>query len=156
MNLAIQSRRRQLDIFFERLISATISDEVRSDLAKHGAILICGFVERSVELVIMDKVQHMAHPRIQRFIRSHFRRGTNYDCEAIAQLLDRFDVNWGTKFRDFLKTRDDLVQSMTSAYGLRNSIAHGGEGNQGAHGVKALYVSAKLVVDALEASTASP
>ena len=150
---AIESRKQQLDAYFRRAADTAISDEVRSDLAKHGIVLICGFIERSVETIIMEKVSQRAHPRVQNFIRAHFKIGTNYNCEAIAQLLERFDSGWGAQFRAFLKTRDDLVEAIRSAYDLRNSIAHGGTGNRGLKGVQDLYAAAKQVVDSMEAST---
>jgi hypothetical protein len=153
LSLAIESRKRQLDAYFSRGAAAAVPDEVKSDLAKHGAVLICGFVERSVEILVMEKIQQRAQFRVLSFVRSHFKRGTNYDCEAIAQLLERFDVVWGRKFRDFFTARDDLVQALHSAYDLRNSIAHGGDANRGLLGVQELYVSAKAVVDGLEAAT---
>ena len=99
------------------------------------------------------KIAQRAHPRVQNFIRGYFKVGTNYNCEAIAQLLERFDVGWGSKFRSFLKTRDDLAEALRSAYDLRNSIAHGGTGNRGLRGVQDLYASAKEVVDGMEAAT---
>jgi hypothetical protein len=153
LSLAIESRKRQLDAYFGRAAAAAVPDEVKSDLARHGAVLVCGFVERSVEIVIMERIQRRAQPRVLSFVRSHFKRGTNYDCEAIAQLLDRFDVVWGRKFRGFFTARDDLVQALHSSYDLRNSIAHGGDANRGLLGVQELYVSAKAVIDGLEAAT---
>jgi RiboL-PSP-HEPN len=150
---AVETRKRQLDAYFRRAADLAIPEEVRADLAKHGIVLICGFVERSVEIVIMEKIERRAHPRVQNFIRGHFKIGTNYSCEAIAQLLERFDREWGEKFRTFLKSRDDLIDALRSAYELRNSIAHGGTGNRGLRGVQELYASAKEVVDALEAVT---
>ena len=101
----------------------------------------------------MEKIAQRAHPRVQSFIRGYFKIGTNYNCEAIGGLLERFDVGWSTKFRAFLKTRDDLVEALRSAYELRNSIAHGGTGNRGLSGVQDLYQSAKAVVDGMEAAT---
>jgi RiboL-PSP-HEPN len=150
---AIESRKRQLDAYFSRAAASAISDEIRSDLAKHGIVLICGFVERSVETVIIEKIRQRAHPRVLNFIRGHFKIGNNYNCETIVQLLERFDVGWAAKFRDFLNTRDDLVEALRSAYDLRNSIAHGGTGNRGLHGVQVLYASAKGVVDGMESAT---
>jgi hypothetical protein len=150
---AIETRKQQLDAYFRRATDPAISDEVRSDLAKHGIVLVCGFVERSVETVIMEKIAQRAHPRVQSFIRGYFKIGSNYNCEAIAQLLERFDLGWSTKFRAFVKARDDLVEALRSAYDLRNSIAHGGTGNRGLRGVQDLYASAKEVVSAMEAAT---
>jgi hypothetical protein len=152
--LAIESRKQQLDAYFRRAADPAISDEVRSDLAKHGIVLLCGFVERSVETVVMEKIAQRAHPRVENFIRGHFRIGTNYNCEAIAQLLERFDNAWSAKFRKFLENRYDLDEALRSAYALRNSIAHGGTGNRGLRGVQDLYASAKEVVAGMEAATA--
>lgn len=150
---AIEARKRQLDDYFRRAGSGTISDEVRSDLARHGVVLVCGFVERCVETIIMEKIALRAHPRVQKFVRDYFKIGTNYHCENIAKLLERFDTAWGRRFRDFLETRDDLVEAVRSAYELRNSIAHGGGANRGLRGVQDLYASAKDVVDAMENAT---
>jgi hypothetical protein len=149
----VETRKQQLDAYFRRAADVAISDEVRSDLAKHGIILVCGFVERSVETVIMEKIAQRAHPRVQKFIRGYFKIGSNYNCEAIAQLLERFDVNWCVRFRSSLQVRDDLVEALRSAYDLRNSIAHGGTGSRGLKGVEDLYALAKEVVDAMEAAT---
>lgn len=151
--LGIENRKRQLDLYFGRAADSAISDEIQSDLAKHGVVLVCGFVERSVETVIMEKIAQRAHPRVQSFIRGYFKIGTNYNCEAIAQLLERFDIAWAKKFRAFLGSRDDLVEALRSAYDLRNSIAHGGAQSRGLRGVHALYASAKEVVDGMEAAT---
>jgi hypothetical protein len=73
----IEAGKRQLDEYFDRAADPTIPDEIRSDLAKYGIVLTCGFVERSVETVIMEKISQRAHPRVQSFIRGHFRFGTN-------------------------------------------------------------------------------
>jgi hypothetical protein len=82
---AVETRKQQLDAYFRRASDSAISDEIRSDLAKHGIVLVCGFVERSVETVIMEKIARRAHPRVQSFVRGYFKIGTNYNCEAIAQ-----------------------------------------------------------------------
>jgi N-acetylglutamate synthase-like GNAT family acetyltransferase len=97
----------------------------------------------------MDHVNKRAQPRVANFIKAHFRKGKNYDCEAIAQLLDRFDVEWGKKNRIFKSSRDDIVQSISSLYTLRNSVAHGGSGNPGIRGVVALHQAAQELVDEL-------
>jgi len=142
-----------LDAFFARVVGSSLQEEAQSDLARHGTVLVCGFIERGIELVIMDKIKDRAHPRVLKFVRRHFQRGTNYDCEAITQLLERFDSKWASQFRDFLKTRDDLIQAITSAYALRNSIAHGGTANIGIHRVRELYTAAESVIDGLFAAT---
>jgi RiboL-PSP-HEPN len=150
---AIESRKRQLDDFFERAKERTLSDVVRSDLAKHGAVLVCGFVERSVETIVMDRVNSLANIRVANFVRRHFTRGTNYECEPICQLLERFDLEWSKSLRAYLANNDDVVQSMLSVYGLRNSIAHGGTASAGLSYVLGYYECAKRLVEAMKLAT---
>ncbi len=84
MQLVIDSRKSKLDAFFARAKSSDILEESRADLAKFGAVLVCGFVERCVEVVILQRLSGRAHPRITKFIQAYFRKGTNYECEAIC------------------------------------------------------------------------
>ena len=149
MQHAINSRKRKLDLFFQRAQSNNIDEETQSDLARYGAVLVCGYVERCVEVIILERLSNLAHPRVRKFIQAHFKRGTNYDCEAICQLLERFDPDWSQKFRAFLESHDEVVAAITSAYALRNSIAHGGDANRGLSGVIEIFNSAQIAVEKL-------
>lgn len=153
MNPSIENRKRQLDAFFHRATTTQMTDESRSDLAKYGAVLVCGFIERCVELVVLERLTQLAHPRVIKFVKSHFKRGTNYECEPICQLLERFDADWASGFRIFVENNRRLEEQVSSAYTLRNSIAHGGDANRGLNGVRELYDAAKAVVDGLVAAT---
>lgn len=152
MRHAIESRERKLDEFFARAKGAG-DDELKSDLARFGTVLVCGYVERCVEVVILNRLTKKAQPRVLDFIKSHFKKGTNYDCEAICQLLMRFDPKWEATFRSMIDKNDQWSMSLASAYSLRNSIAHGGDGNKGLLGVEALYNDCKNIVVALMEAT---
>lgn len=152
--LGVESRKRQLDAFFARALALSSRDEeLRSDMARHGVVLICGFIERCVEEIILVRVKQLANVRVQSFVKSHFRRGTNYNCVAITSLLERFDLNWAFKFRSFLNGRDDLVEAIRSAYEVRNSIAHGGEASKGLTDVIRWFNAAQEVVNAMILAT---
>ena len=149
---AIANRERKVDAFFAR--AKTINDdEVKSDMARFGIVLICGYVERSVEIIILERLTNRAQPRVLSFIKTHFKRGTNYDCEAICQLLIRFEQEWSNAFRLAIDAHEDWESSLTSAYALRNSIAHGGDGNKGLSGVGVLYGDCKEIISALLRAT---
>lgn len=149
---AIESRKKKLDSFFVRA-SSVKDDELKSDLAKFGIVLICGYVERCVEIVILERLTSRAHPRVIAFVQSHFKRGNNYDCEAICQLLVRFDNEWSEAFRKIVVENDEWASSLSSAYYLRNSIAHGGTANKGLVGVMQYYDVCKNIIEALIEST---
>lgn len=152
MRHGIQNRERKLDAFFLRA-KAIGDDELQSDLARFGAVLVCGYIERCVEIIVLSRLTTKAQPRVLQFIKGYFKKGTNYDCEAICQLLIRFDQNWETAFRATIVENDQWSTSLTSAYNLRNSIAHGGDGNRGLLSVEALYQDCKNIVVALVGAT---
>lgn len=153
MRHKIGSRRQKLDSYFARANDKSVRDETRADLARFGAVLVCGFVEQCVADVILERLNPRAHSKVLNFVRSHFRRGTNYNCKAIGELLDRFDSNWASTFRDFCEKNGRHAEALDSAYTLRNSIAHGGDANRGVKGVEELYRSAVAVVEALIEAT---
>lgn len=101
----------------------------------------------------MDRLSQRAHPRVISFVKGHFKRGTNYDCEPICQLLERFDLDWSKNLRAFLKENDDVVEAMSSAYTIRNSVAHGGDGSGGLKVIMDYFEAAKRLVDALFEAT---
>jgi hypothetical protein len=94
----IASRIVQLDQYVAQASGKDVPEQIQSNLSRFGAVLLCGLIERSVEHVILERLARRAHPRVLRFIRSHFQRGSNYDCEAIEQLLRRFDNEWVSDF----------------------------------------------------------
>lgn len=149
---AIEQRKRALDVFFQR--AATLGDdEIKADLAKLGAVLSCGFIERSVEIIVMEKIQKRAHDRVKSFVKSHFKSGKNYDCIAICGLLERFDLTWARKMRDWIQDNPGPVESLTSIYGLRNSIAHGGGQTSSLARIQAYAEDCKIIVDAMLKAT---
>jgi hypothetical protein len=146
---SIDLRKRKLDTFFKRVEDRNLDEQLVADLSRFGAVLICGFVEKCVEVVVLERLKNRAHPRVITFLKSHFRRGTNYDCKAIEQLLIRFDPEWAERFQTFCSQNEAHAEALDSAYALRNSIAHGGDGNRGLNGIKQLYSSAQEIVEAL-------
>ncbi len=87
------------------------------------------------------------------FIKSYFQRGTNYDCEAIRQLLMRFDTEWGRRFELEIGKRASLGEGVSSCYSVRNSVAHGGAGSLGSARLKELAENCVKVIDLIEQAT---
>lgn len=143
----IEQRKRALDAYFARAAQLG-DDQIKADLAKLGAVLSCGFVERSVEVIVMQRINRRAHDRVKSFIKSHFKKGTNYDCTAVCALLERFDLSWARRMRKWMDENPGPVESLTSVYGLRNSIAHGGGQTSSLARIMAYAEDCKAVVDA--------
>src|SRR6185312_9735425 len=108
MQHQLDSRFREIAVFVARLGSEPIPDDIKSYLVRFGTVLICGYVERSVEIIILSRLSTRAHPRVLEFIKSHFQRGRNLDCGAIEQLLARFDPEWYRSFSKFIEQNPDV------------------------------------------------
>ena len=67
--------------------------------------------------------------------------------------VGNYDINWSNKFKAFLKLNPVLNESLDSVYTLRNSIAHGGDGNRGLRGINELYEAAINIIDGLIEAT---
>ena len=70
---AIEQRFRSLEQQIELACSAA-DEEVAASLRQYGTVLICGFVERSIEVVLLERLTRRAHPRVLNFVKSHFKR----------------------------------------------------------------------------------
>ena len=153
MRPQIQNRVREIERFITRASDKNVPEDLQAALARFGAVLLCGFIERSVEIIIMDRLATRAQGRVLNFVKSHFQRGTNYDCEAIIQLLERFDVGWSQSFRRFIDANDEVKEGVSSMYGVRNSVAHGGTNSVGLARLQQLFSASQSLVGGLEEAT---
>lgn len=128
--------------------------EIATQLRRHCVVLICGFVERSVEIVILERLSKRAQPVVLSYIKSQFKRGKNYDCDAISSLLARFETDWKNRFAEDIKLNEQVVEGLSSLYGIRNVIAHGNVANISSSTLKDRCADAELIVAALIAATA--
>lgn len=154
MHHQIASREKQLEKFLEIANDPNCSEEIRSHLAKLGVVLICGYIERCVEVIIMERLRPRAQNRVLSFIKSHFKKGTNYSVNKVSELLARFDDEWEREFSNFIETNSHVCDAVRDVYDLRNSIAHGGAGQSiTTNSVKKYYESAQKLMKGLIEAT---
>lgn len=155
MQHQLNSRFEAVSQFVDRACGSEAPEEFKSYLFKFGTVLVCGNVEQCIKIVVMERLTKRAHARVLAFVGSHFRRGTNYDCDAIGQLLVRFDAEWYRKFKDFVAANPDVDDGMTSAYAVRNSVAHGGTAGIGGARLKELLTVSQRLIEGVVAATSS-
>ncbi|MEY9106491.1 hypothetical protein ABH999_002687 [Bradyrhizobium yuanmingense] len=127
-----------------------LDEQTASYFCKLGSVLICGNLERCVELLVSEKIASKSPPQVLSFLKTYFKRGTNYDCDQISQLLYRFDTNWGRDFDDFLAKNSVIRESVSSCYAVRNSVAHGGGQSLGPRALLQYYDASLTLVAQLE------
>lgn len=148
MGLAIDARFSALEKFVNRACDKRLNEEEASYLCKLGSVLVCGNLERCVEIAIVERLERRSPPQISAFLRSFFKAGRNYDCDQITQLLHRFDSDWGKRFEALLS--DSLRSSISSCYAVRNSVAHGGTQSLGQKSLLQYFEASFQVVVSLE------
>jgi hypothetical protein len=155
MQLQLDSRANAVSAYIARCSDKGLPPAFQSELCRFGTVLICGNVERSLEIIVLDRLTKKAHPKVLAFIKSHFKRGTNYDCAAISQLLVRFDSEWYRQFELFVAANGDVKEGISSCYALRNATAHGGTGNVSLNRLTELFDLSKRLIAGVVAATAS-
>jgi len=150
VSFEIEQRFKQLGDLINTAAAKDLDERTASYFCKLGSVLICGNLERCVELVLTARIADRSPPQVGNFLRRFFGRGTNYDCERICQLLYQFDSGWGHDFEDFLKGHDHLKESISSCYAVRNSVAHGGGQSLGPSILKQYFEASLTVVAELE------
>jgi hypothetical protein len=141
-------------IALDRLIRASqkkgLDEETASYFCKLGCVLICGNLERCVELILSERIAIKSPPQVMSFLKAYFRRGTNYDCDQIGQLLYRFDAEWGRAFDSFIEGNGAIKEGISSCYAVRNSVAHGGGGSLGPSVLRQYYEASLTLIAHLE------
>jgi hypothetical protein len=150
LRFEIEQRFFELDKLIAVAGNKSVDEETAAYLCKLGCVLVCGTIERCVEHLVVERVGGRAQPRIASFLKTHFKRGTNYDCEAIQQLMFRFDSEWGHDFKAFVESNDRVKEGVASCYAIRNSVAHGGGQSVGPKALKDYYDASLTLVAELE------
>ena len=126
MGFEIDTRFQRLEELVTRASERGLDELTASYFCKLGSVLICGNIERCVEIIVLDWLAKKSPQQVSSFFRRYFLRGTNYDCDQILQFLNRLDTGWGLKFDQYLKANSQVDISISSCYAVRNSVAHGG------------------------------
>jgi RiboL-PSP-HEPN len=153
MQFQLDTRFDAIEAFVAEASDANVSDKVKSYLFRLGTVLICGNVERSIEIIILERLSARAHPRVLNFVKSYFERGTNFDCSAVKQLLQRFEPDWYRGFSAFVENNPHVEQGIASCYSVRNSVAHGGTMSVGERRLKELLQLSRIYINAIVEST---
>ena len=150
MAITVESRFRNVEKLVAAAQAKGLDPETASYYCKLGGVMICGAVEQSVGILIIERIGDRSAPQVTLFLRAFFRRGTNYDCEAIKQLLYRFDTNWGNRFTTFVDANDRIKGGVASCYAIRNSVAHGGSVSLSPHILRQYYEDSFNLIAELE------
>ena len=153
MNPQILSHRQRIDALFAkiRLISNPAD---QSDWSKYLCILVSGYIEESLRVLLEQYSKNHSSSHIQNFISQEIKNITNCKTSKIENILSKFSPAWKDYFIDQMSSKseksDEIKNSINSIIANRHQIAHGKNVNLSYSSVSNYYKNVKKAVDILE------
>lgn len=123
-------------------------------LSKYAIIRACGAIEQAFKAVVADFCIKRARKQIKRYVNKRVRESSaNPSFDKICGMLGDFDGDWNKDFKAAVKANvnhEKLKNSLQSLVDLRNEFAHGGSPSVTMKDVKAYFVDAKVIIEALD------
>jgi hypothetical protein len=153
MNQKIVSHQQRLDNLFQRI--STIQDPYyQSEWSKYLCILVSGFIEESLRVLLEEYSYKHASSNILNFVASEIQDITNCNSNKIAKILGKFSSNWETDFVSQIQAKskkpDEIKNSIDSIVATRNQIAHGKSAGITYTKVSDYYENVKIAIEILD------
>jgi len=128
MNLHILSHRQRIDTLFSKV--ASISNPAdQSEWSKYLCVLVSGFIEESLRVLLEEYTRTHSGPNIQNFVGKQIGNITNCKTSRILEVLSKFSQDWAEDFSNQIQARssitDEIKNSIDSVIANRHDIAHG-------------------------------
>ncbi len=145
--LEIKRQKQRLDELFDA--AGRLSDvELQSHWSRYLCILVCGFLENSVELCLSEYARQRSDPTVANFVSAKLRGFQSPKMGSIAELFGAFKPEWKSEIDG--ATQGQLSDSVNSIVGNRHRIAHGQSVSLSLSSLKDYFRDAAAVVALLE------
>ena len=141
----IHQLKQRLDATFDRVKGVGQDAELQSDFAKHLCVLVSGYIERSLIVLILEHARGKGAPTLQRFVEQRTKRFANANASRIKELLGDFDPDWRLELENILV--DERKSAIDSIVSQRNAIVHGGSSRITYYSISKYYQQAQHVID---------
>jgi hypothetical protein len=152
MNRQIFSNRKRIDDLFNKVSS--FSDADKSEWSKYLCILVSGYIEESLRLLLETYAKKRASPYIQNFVSQEIQGITNCKTKKIEDILCKFNPAWKDDFGSQIAVKgrsiDEIKNSIDSIVDNRHAIAHGRNRGINYATVFNYYNNVKKAVEVLE------
>ena len=133
----IDAQQKRLYALFLKANGLSDDPELLSHWAKYLCVLVCGFLENSVELCLTDYCQKRSDEYINNFISAELRSFQNPKMGKILELFGNFSKTWEEDLRE--QTEGRISDAVNSIVANRHMIAHGGKSQLSMSAVKYYY-----------------
>lgn len=153
MNRFILSHSQRIDTLFGNV--ATIPDPAaQAEWSKYLCILVSGFIEESLRILLEEYTTKHAAPVILNFVSREVKEITNCKASKIGSILQRFNPTWESDFLDQIQNKsriaNEIKDSLDSVVANRHQIAHGRNVGLRYATVSTYYQNVKKAVETME------
>ncbi len=141
----IDAQQKRLDALFDKASDLADDPELLAHWAKYLCVLVCGFLENSVELCLSDYCRKRSDEYINNFISSELRSFHNPKMGKILEMFGAFSKTWE---EDLRRSSDGRISdAVNSIVANRHMIAHGGRSQLSMSAVKGYYADVVRAVE---------
>ncbi|MBO1069911.1 MAG: hypothetical protein HEQ13_11290 [Dolichospermum sp. DEX189] len=147
MNPSILAHRQRIDNLFKK-VALFEELEIKSEWSKYLCILVSGFIEESLRVLLEKYCENKASANIQKFVGKKIDNITNCKTEKIKRILLEFSSDWENEFTN--KINDQIKTAIDNVVQNRHKIAHGKSIPMSYHNILNYYNNVKKAVEILE------
>lgn len=148
MNKEIIRQRDRLDDLFRQVSAFAGDSEMQSHWAKYLCVLVSGYLETSVRIILTDYAKNKSSPLIANYVENQISGFQNAKMGKILDLLRTFCPEWAENVK--IATEGELKDAVDSIVFNRHKIAHGESITLSYTRVSEYYKKVKDVVDILD------
>lgn len=123
MNSEVHSLTTRLDHVMKLADRIDGDDQLSAEYAKYLCVLVSGYVEESLRVLLLSYLARKSSPNVARFVATQIKGITNLKYSKLKSVLESFSPDWGCKFESVVDdSRRDALDSVVTN---RHLIAHG-------------------------------
>jgi hypothetical protein len=146
-NIGIVQEKQKLDALIA-LISQINNDEMKAHWARYLCVLISGFIENSIKLLLREHTGRRAQQDVSSFVNNKLSRITNLNETKIKELLGAFNDSWREDFEQNIS--GEQKGAIDSVLANRHNIVHGRQVGVSFISVKTYYENIIKTLDYIE------
>lgn len=119
---------RRLEQVLQRRIDlvdgARLDGELSANYARYLCVLVAGFAEQSLKVLLTEHARVQSSPSIHRYVEQSVNRVWGINQTKLQDALDSFDLNW---YPSLTAEMEQEISSLQSVGKLRDNISHGSD-----------------------------
>ena len=139
-------REQKLNSIFALVSGAELSPELSAHYARYLCILVAGYAEQSLKVLISEHARKGSRPTVHRSVELSIGRLWGINQTKLKDVLDSFDVDW---FGSLAEADERGLSSLQSVGKLRDNISHGSDGGITLATINQYFVDIKGLVRCL-------